>query len=294
MSQAQPRLIGRGKVRDIYEVPDGLILVATDRISAFDVVFPTTIPDKGRVLNLLSAFWFKALELDMPNHFVAVDPEEFPEEARALAREAGGRAMLVKRAEVIPVECVVRGYLAGSAWSEYRSTGKAYGYTLPAGLLEGEKLPEPLFTPTTKETNGHDRPLKPGELCSLVGAETAHQLAEASLRLYAHGAEYARERGIILADSKFEFGRIDGRLSVVDELLTPDSSRFWPAGQYRAGGPIPSFDKQFVRDYVEAVGWNKQPPAPVLPEEVVLRTRQKYLEAFERLTGLNLERPAEE
>lgn len=289
-NNAEPiRLIGRGKVRDIYEIPEGLILVATDRISAFDVVFPTVIPDKGKVLNLLSAFWFNALEPYMPNHFIAVDPEAFPTHARALAREAGGRAMFVKRADVIPVECVVRGYLAGSAWSEYKKNGKAFGYTLPGGLKEGEELPDPIFTPTTKEATGHDRPLQPGELGSLVGAETAHQLAEASLLLYAHAREFASTKGIILADSKFEFGWIDGRLAVVDELFTPDSSRFWPADQYRPGSPVPSFDKQFVRDYVESIGWDKQPPAPPLPDDVVARTREKYLEAFQRLTGLDLQ-----
>lgn len=282
---AGARLIGRGKVRDIFETADGLILLATDRISAFDVVFPDPIPDKGRVLTQLSAFWFEKTAGEIPNHFITADPESFPKPLQAAALAAQGRAMLVRRAGVLPVECVVRGYLAGSAWAEYRKCGRAFGYALPAGLREGDALPEPIFTPTTKETGGHDRPLEPGELRNIVGSETAHRLAEMSLTLFRFGAAHASTRGIVLADTKFEFGWLDGELILVDEILTPDSSRFWPADHYRPGAAIPSFDKQFLRDYVENIGWDKNPPAPKLPEDVIVRTRQKYLEALERLTG---------
>lgn len=282
------RLIGKGKVRDIYEIPEGVILVATDRISAFDVVFPSLIPDKGRVLSLISAFWFELVSGEIGSHFITVDPDEFPASVRDDVRALEGRAMLVRPAEILPVECVVRGYLTGSAWAEYSRVGTIGGYPMPGGLRDGDELPQPLFTPTTKETAGHDRPLGPGELEAMLGAGLAGRLAEKSRRLYLLGANYARSRGIILADSKFEFGLDGEELLLADELFTPDSSRFWPRDSYRPGHAVPSFDKQFVRDYVEQLGWDKNPPAPELPEDVIHKTREKYLEAYFRLTGREL------
>lgn len=280
--------VHRGKVRETYRVDDRhLLLVATDRLSAFDVVFDQPIPDKGAVLTRLSAWWFEQLAGLGPSHFVSADPADLPEAART--PELAPRSMLVRRAERIDAECVVRGYLAGSGWAEYQRSGLVVGHPMPSGLREAERLPEPIFTPSTKAEVGHDENITRSQLADLVGADLARQLEERSLALYSEGARRAEAVGLILADTKFEFGWIDGELAVIDEVLTPDSSRFWDASVYEPGASPQSFDKQFVRDFVAASGWNKEPPAPSLPEEVIRGTRDRYVAAYERLTGRSWE-----
>ena len=285
MSGTAARLHGQGKVRDIYDVGDDrVLLVATDRISAFDVVLPNPIPDKGRVLTGLTLFWLERTTDVVPNHLSSADRRDFPEPFRSEPALAG-RAMLARRAEVIPVECVVRGYLTGSGLKQYRAEGHVCGVALPAGLDESSRLPAPIFTPTTKAAAGHDLPLTFDETVDVVGRGLAERLREISIALYERGAEIAAERGILLADTKFEFGFGDGELILIDEVLTPDSSRFWPADGYLAGRAQPSFDKQFVRDWLDASGWDHEPPPPELPREVVDQTAARYREAYERLTG---------
>jgi phosphoribosylaminoimidazole-succinocarboxamide synthase len=277
-------LVHRGKVRETYAVGDDrLLLVATDRLSAFDVVFDQPIPDKGRVLNGLSAWWFSRLADLGATHFMSAEAAQLPAEAHG--PELAGRVMLVRRAQRVDAECVVRGYLAGSGWVEYQRTGAVGGHTLPAGLREAEQLPEPIFTPSTKAEVGHDENITRQQLADMVGSELAAELEQRSLALYRAGAERASQVGLILADTKFEFGRIDGRVALIDEVLTPDSSRFWDAQLYEPGASPPSFDKQYVRDFVSASGWNKEPPAPALPDDVIAGTRERYVTAFERLTG---------
>jgi phosphoribosylaminoimidazole-succinocarboxamide synthase len=277
-------LLHRGKVRETYGVGDDrLLLVATDRLSAFDVVFEQPIPDKGRLLTALSAFWFERLGSLGPTHFLSTDAADLPEAARR--PELAGRVTLARRAQRIDAECVVRGYLAGSGWAEYRTGGEVGGHRLPAGLREADRLPEPIFTPSTKAEVGHDENITRHQLAEMVGAGLARELEERSLALYRAGAERAAEVGLILADTKFEFGWIDGRVALIDELLTPDSSRFWEEGLYAPGSSPPSFDKQYVRDFVSASGWNREPPAPLLPEAVIAGTRERYVTAHERLTG---------
>jgi len=277
-------LLHRGKVRETYAVgEDRLLLVATDRLSAFDVVFEQPIPDKGRLLTALSAFWFRGLESLGPTHFLSTAVDQLPPAARS--PELDGRITLARRAERIDAECVVRGYLAGSGWAEYRSSGEVGGHRLPAGLREADRLPEPIFTPSTKAEVGHDENITREQLAGMVGAELAAELEERSLALYRAGAERAARVGLILADTKFEFGWIDGRVALIDEVLTPDSSRFWDGDLYEPGTSPPSFDKQYVRDFVSASGWNKEPPAPALPDDVIAGTRERYVTAYERLTG---------
>ena len=276
--------VRRGKVRDIYDLGDRLLLVSTDRISAFDWVLPTGIPDKGRVLTQLSRFWFD--HFDVPHHLLSCDVADFDLPAGIDPAPLVGRSMLVRKSEVVPIECVVRGYLSGSGWKEYQQSGTVCGIKLPAGLRESDKLPEPIFTPATKaEIGEHDENITFEETASRVGPDLAAELRRRSLDIYNRGAEYARTRGIIIADTKFEFGQIDGELILIDEVLTPDSSRFWPADQYSPGKGQPSFDKQFVRDWLTTSGWDKNSPPPELPAEVVARTRAKYIDAFERLTA---------
>ncbi|MFH0810279.1 MAG: phosphoribosylaminoimidazolesuccinocarboxamide synthase [Pseudomonadota bacterium] len=280
------KLLGRGKVRDLYEVEGGLLVVTTDRISAFDVVMSAGIPDKGAVLTALSLFWFKELTgPQLPSQVISANVDDYPEPLRAFRDQLEGRSMLVKKTQPLPVECVVRGYLAGSGWAEYRQAGTICGIKLPGGLTESQQLPMPLFTPSTKAEQGsHDRNISYGECEDLLGDNNAYAVRELSLALYRAGAEYAWERGIIIADTKFEFGLIaDDRLILIDEVLTPDSSRFWPRDDYEPGRPQKSFDKQYLRDWLDASGWNRQPPPPQLPEEVIRNTREKYLEALRRL-----------
>jgi phosphoribosylaminoimidazole-succinocarboxamide synthase len=279
-------LVSRGKVRDLYELDGDLLLVATDRLSAFDVVLPTAIPDKGRVLTQLSLFWFDALQDIVPNHVLSAT--EFPDAVKQFRDQLTGRSMLCRKTQPLPIECVVRGYLAGSGWKDYRTTGKVCGIPLPAGLRESERLPNAIFTPSTKATAGHDENISFDEAVARVGGERAEQVRALSLEIYRRAASYAEARGILLADTKFEFGLLGDKLIWIDEALTPDSSRFWPAQGYAPGHPQPSFDKQYVRDYLEQIGWNKQPPGPVLPPEVVARTRDKYREAYRLLTGHEL------
>ncbi len=281
-------LLARGKVRDIYDLGDRLLIVATDRISAFDVVMPNGIPDKGRVLTQMSLFWFDLTREIVDNHLITAEVSEYPAELRAHADQLAGRSMLVKKAEVLPIECVVRGYLAGSGWKEYRAGGTVCGIELPAGLRESDKLPAPLFTPATKAEEGHDENISPARAAELVGEDAYRQVERASLAVYQRAADHALARGIIIADTKFEFGWSEGRLMLVDEVLTPDSSRFWPADEYQPGRSQKSFDKQPVRDYLESIGWNKQPPAPELPPEVVEGTTRRYREAYRLLTGREL------
>ncbi len=277
-------LLHRGKVRETYAVGDDqLLLVATDRLSAFDVVFDQPIPDKGRLLTALSAFWFERLASLGPTHFLSTAADDLPEAARS--PELAGRVTLARRARRIDAECVVRGYLAGSGWAEYRARGEVGGHRLPAGLREADRLPEPIFTPSTKAEVGHDENITRQQLAEMVGADLARELEERSLALYRAGAERAAGVGLILADTKFEFGWIDGSVALIDELLTPDSSRFWDADLYAPGASPPSFDKQYVRDFVAASGWDKEPPAPRLPDEVIGGTRERYVTAYERLTG---------
>jgi phosphoribosylaminoimidazole-succinocarboxamide synthase len=281
-------LHSRGKVRDVYDLGDKLVIVATDRISAFDVVLPNGVPDKGAVLTQLSAFWFKQTERIVPNHMISADLETFPTHLQAFADQLRHRSMLVKKAERVDIECVVRGYLAGSGWAEYRKSGTVCGDRLPAGLRESEQLPEPIFTPSTKAATGHDENISMGQLKNLVGVDLANLLAETSLSVYRRADMMAREKGVLIADTKIEFGFVDGELIVIDELLTPDSSRFWDMTTYKAGESQPSFDKQFVRDWLEASGWDKEPPGPNLPDEVIEKTRSKYLEAYRRIAGHSL------
>lgn len=278
-------LIARGKVRDIYDLNQYLLIVATDRLSAFDVVFEEPIPEKGNVLTGLSVFWFGQTEDSLPNHLITDDMNQVPgltAEERTLLQ---GRSMLVKKGQVVPVECVVRGYLTGSGLKDYLKNGSVNGIDLPKGLEESSKLPEPIFTPTTKESEGHDQPITFSELTAKVGRELAEKLRDYSLKLYQIGAAKAEASGIILADTKFEFAFVDGVLTVVDEIFTPDSSRFWPKSQYQAGKVQPSFDKQYVRDYLESIHWDKNPPAPKLPEEIIGKTTEKYLEAYQQIVG---------
>ena len=283
-------LFASGKVRDVYRVgADRLLFVATDRISAFDYVLATGIPHKGRVLTQLSLFWFEFLKDIVPNHLVTADVNRYPEEVRQYAKDLRGRSMLVQRADMFPVECVVRGYLSGSGWKEYKANGSVCGIKLPDGLRESEQLPEPIFTPATKATTGHDENISFEHMTQLVDPEDARQLRDLSLAIYKKASNYAREKGLIIADTKFEFGRTAAGITLADEVLTPDSSRFWPADQYKPGTSQPSFDKQYVRDYLEEIHWNKQPPAPALPPEVAQRTSEKYVEAYRRLTGRELD-----
>ena len=284
-----PRLRARGKVRDVYEAgKDHLLLVTTDRISAFDVVLPDPIHDKGRVLTGLSSFWFDRTSDLVPHHVVSTDPAEFPPPFAGVPALAG-RSMLVRRATVVPMECVARGYLAGSGWTQYGTTGAVCGVPLPDGLVESDRLAEPIFTPTSKAEAGHDLPLTPEESVDLVGKGLFERLKELTLGIYQRLADTAAARGIILADTKFEFGFADGELILIDEVGTPDSSRFWPADGYTPGRPQPSFDKQFVRDHLDRSGWDREPPAPTLPPEVVEGTRARYVEAYERITGESFE-----
>ncbi len=278
-----------GKVRDVYEIDrDHLLFVATDRISAFDYVLATGIPHKGQVLTQISLFWFEFLKDVIANHVVTADVGQYPAPIRKYADQLRGRSMLVNRAEMFPVECVVRGYISGSAWKEYKTTGRVCGIELPKGLKESDKLPEPIFTPATKATTGHDENIPFSEMCRIVGEELSRQLRDATLKIYTKAADYARTRGIIIADTKFEFGMTGKGITLADEVLTPDSSRFWPADKYQSGKTQESYDKQFVRDYLEEIHWNKQPPAPALPPEVARRTSEKYVEAYEQLTGRKL------
>jgi phosphoribosylaminoimidazole-succinocarboxamide synthase len=279
-----------GKVRDVYRLDnDHLLFVATDRISAFDYVLATGIPHKGRVLTQISLFWFDFLKDLVPNHLVTADVDRYPAAIRSHTDELRGRSMLVMRAEMFPVECVVRGYLSGSGWKEYKQTGKVCGNQLPQGLTESAQLPEPIFTPATKATTGHDINISFEEMCKLVDPDLSRQLRDISLKIYKKAADYARQRGIIIADTKFEFGLTAQGITLADEVLTPDSSRFWPADKYQPGKAQDSYDKQYVRDYLEEIRWNKQPPAPALPQDVARRTSEKYLEAYRQLTGRELE-----
>jgi phosphoribosylaminoimidazole-succinocarboxamide synthase len=277
------KLRGRGKVRDIYELGDQLLIVATDRLSAFDVVLPTPIPDKGKVLTQLSLFWFDRLAGIVPNHVIAA--KDFTGELAQYAASLDGRAMLVRKTEPVPIECVVRGYISGSGWKDYQKTGGICGIPLPAGLRESDQLPEPIFTPSTKATSGHDENISFDETIARVGRALAEKLRDVSLTIYRRASEHAAARGIIIADTKFEFGLIGKELIWIDEALTPDSSRFWPADEYVPGRTQPSFDKQYVRDYLEKIGWNKQPPAPALPDDIVSASQNKYREAYQRVTG---------
>ncbi|MGA2206572.1 MAG: phosphoribosylaminoimidazolesuccinocarboxamide synthase [Terracidiphilus sp.] len=279
-------LLGRGKVRDLYAVDGALLLVATDRISAFDHVLATGIPDKGKILTQISLFWFELLKDMVPNHLIAAEVDEFPAGLQQYADQLKGRSMLVKRAEMFPVECVARGYLTGSGWKEYRTSGTVCGIGLPPGLLDGSRLPEPVFTPATKAEGGeHDENIPYAAVEKIVGADDAAELRRLTLAIYRRATEHAESCGLILADTKFEFGKTAEGIILADEVLTPDSSRFWDGKSWKPGGAQPSFDKQFVRDYLEGIHWNKQAPAPGLPDEVVERTRAKYLEVYRRLTG---------
>lgn len=282
------RKVSRGKVRDIYDLGRSLLLVATDRISAFDVVLPQPVPDKGKVLHQISLFWFDFFKDFIPNHLIAGRVDEFPDELKSHRELLAGRTAWVRKAQMFPIECVARGYLSGSGWKEYKQTGTVCGIALPAGLRESDKLPEPIFTPATKAETGHDENISLETAAGIIGSDAALRLQDLTLQIYQRAAAYALERGIIIADTKFEFGLIDGQIALCDEVLTPDSSRFWPAGQYRPGGAQPSFDKQFVRDWLESIQWNKQPPAPDLPAEVVAGTRARYLEALQIVSGRGL------
>ena len=282
------KLLSRGKVRDIYEVGDELLIVATDRISAFDYILPTGIPRKGEVLTQLSLFWFDFLKDVVPTHIITADVETYPEPLPQFRDQLARRSMLVTRCEMLPVECVARGYLAGSGWKDYQKTGAVCGVKLPPGLQESSRLPEPIFTPATKATSGHDINISFDEAAEMIGRDVAEKVRDLTLDIYSRAAEYARERGIIIADTKFEFGFVDGELVLADEVLTPDSSRFWPADEYEPGRPQRSFDKQYVRDYLESIHWDKKPPAPALPPEVARNTSEKYLDAYRRLSGREL------
>jgi len=283
------RLRGRGKVRDIYDLDDALLIVASDRISAFDVVMPDPIPDKGRILTQLSLYWFRQMEDLIENHLLATEVKDFPTPCQEYAEVLEGRSMLVKKAQPLPVECVVRGYLSGSGWREYQEAGETSGVKLPPGLQESSPLPAPVFTPASKAQMGtHDENITFAEVKRLLGGERAEKVREVSVQIYERARGIADAKGIIIADTKFEMGLLDGRLILIDEVLTPDSSRFWPKDQYRPGGPQPSFDKQFLRDYLLSLNWPKRPPAPQLPPEIIEKTRDKYLEALRRLIGASV------
>ena len=282
-------LHARGKVRDIYDMNECLLLIATDRISAFDHVLGSGIPNKGRVLTQLSLFWFDFLKDVVPNHVVTADADQYPEVLKPYLSLLRGRSMVVSKAQIVPVECVVRGYLSGSGWKDYQATGSVCGIHLPAGLKESARLAEPIFTPAIKATSGHDENIPYSEMVKRAGPEVSAKLRDLSLKIYDVASQYAHEKGILIADTKFEFGMTVHGLVLADEVLTPDSSRFWPRSEYVPGGSQPSFDKQFVRDYLEKIGWNKQPPAPELPADVVSRTGEKYMEALHRLTGRELQ-----
>jgi phosphoribosylaminoimidazole-succinocarboxamide synthase len=284
------RLLASGKVRDVYQLDDErLLFVATDRISAFDYVLATGIPHKGRVLTQISLFWFEFLCDVVPNHVITADVDRYPPALQKYADQLRGRSMIVQRAEMFPVECVVRGYISGSAWKEYQATGKVCGIALPAGLRESDALPEPIFTPATKAVTGHDENISFARMCEILGTETSSHLREITLRIYKKAAAYAIQRGIIIADTKFEFGRTAKGITLADEVLTPDSSRFWPAAKYAPGRGQESYDKQYVRDYLEKIHWNKQPPAPALPADVANGTSEKYLDAYFQITGRRLD-----
>ncbi len=278
-------LLARGKVRDVYALGDRLLFIATDRISAFDYILATGIPDKGRILTGLSVFWFDFLSDVTPTHFLTANVDEYPEAVRQYRDQLEGRSMLVKRAKMMDVECVARGYLAGSGWKEYRETGRVCGISLPPGLKESDKLPEPIFTPATKAQTGHDENVSFERVVETVGPDLAGRLRSLTLEIYSKAARYAETRGVLIADTKFEFGLDGDTLILADEVLTPDSSRFWPSESYKPGGPQPSYDKQYVRDYLESIRWNKQPPAPALPPEVAAGTGEKYQQAYRALTG---------
>jgi len=279
------KVFKKGKVRDIYEVDDGLLLIVTDRISAFDRVLPDPIPYKGVCLTQISKFWFDFFKDTVPSHLISADVEDFPDELRVHGDMLNGRSMLVKKAEVFPIECIVRGYISGSAWESYKKDQTVCGIELPGGLKESDRFDNPLFTPSTKAKSDHDINISFEEMKSLVGDDTAEEIKRLSLSIYEIASSYAREKGIIIADTKFEFGRIDDRVAVVDELFTPDSSRFWPAGSYKPGKGQPSFDKQYVRDYLISTGWDKNSTPPHLPKNVIMETKKKYIEAYERITG---------
>ncbi len=283
------KLVRQGKVRDVYEIEDYLLIVASDRMSAFDVVMDDTIPDKGKILTQISLFWFKTMESIVENHIVSSDPEQYPEPCKKFAEQLKGRSMLVKKAEPLLVECIVRGYISGSGWNEYVSQGSICGISLPLGLKESEKLPDPIFTPSTKAEKGmHDENISFEKAVSILGRDVADKVSRLSLKIYEKGRDLAAEKGIIVADTKFEFGFFEDRIILIDEVLTPDSSRFWPTDSYSSGGPQKSFDKQFLRDYLLDIKWPKKPPPPNLPQEIIEKTREKYLEALERLTGKGL------
>jgi phosphoribosylaminoimidazole-succinocarboxamide synthase len=284
------QLHASGKVRDVYRLDsDRLLFVATDRISAFDYILATGIPHKGKVLTQISLFWFDFLKDVVPNHLITADVSQYPAEIHKYADQLRGRSMLVMSADMVPVECVVRGYISGSAWKEYKATGKVCGIDLPQGLRESDQLPKPIFTPSTKATSGHDENIPFSEMVCLVGADLSEELRDLTLKIYKQAADYARTRGIIIADTKFEFGRTARGITLADEVLTPDSSRFWPTDKYQPGRAQDSYDKQYVRDYLEEIRWNKQPPAPALPAEVARKTSDKYLEAYQQLTGRKLD-----
>jgi len=278
----------KGKVREVYDLGDKLLFVASDRISAFDVVLPNGIPDKGKVLTQLSMYWFTQMKDLVGNHMITADINEYPKELQEHAGVLEGRSMLVKKAEVIPIECVARGYLAGSGWKDYQATGAVCGIELPEGLQQSEELPEPIFTPATKEDSGHDVNVSFEEASENVGEDTMNKIRDLTLSIYKKAADEAQSKGIIIADTKFEFSFADGEIILIDEVLTPDSSRFWPADTYKPGGPQKSFDKQYVRDYLETLDWDKTPPGPELPQEIIEGTRKRYLEAYEKITGKKL------
>jgi phosphoribosylaminoimidazole-succinocarboxamide synthase len=284
------QLHASGKVRDVYRLDsDRLLFVATDRLSAFDYILATGIPHKGKVLTQISLFWFDYLKDVVPNHLITADVNQYPAEIRKYADQLRGRSMVVMSADMVPVECVVRGYISGSAWKEYKATGKVCGIDLPTGMRESDQLPEPIFTPSTKATSGHDENIPFSEMVRLAGADLSEELRDLTLKIYKKAADYARAKGIIIADTKFEFGRTARGITLADEVLTPDSSRFWPADKYQPGRAQDSYDKQYVRDYLEEIRWNKQPPAPALPAEVARKTSEKYLEAYQQLTGSKLD-----
>ncbi|MFA5034486.1 MAG: phosphoribosylaminoimidazolesuccinocarboxamide synthase [Candidatus Margulisiibacteriota bacterium] len=280
------KLFKRGKVRDVFDVDGNLLIVASDRISAFDFIMPNGIPDKGKILTQISLFWFDFTKNIIKNHLLITDADKYPAQLQPYKDQLSKRSVIAKKAKLIPIECIVRGYLSGSGWKEYQKSQSICGIKLPAGLKESERLPEPIFTPTTKAEQGHDENITQAEAADQIGALAAAEIKEKSLAIYRACADYAAKKGIIIADTKFEFGYYDNEIIVIDEMLTPDSSRFWPSDLYKVGQSQPSYDKQFVRDYLESIGWNKEPPAPKLPEEVVSKTRVKYLEAFQKLTGM--------